>query len=68
MDLNPAEVDWHQLADAVSLGLILLGPDARVLHWNAWVERHSGVARTRAVGRRLDDIFPGALPLSSAMP
>ncbi len=64
MDPNTSEVDWHQLADAVSLGLVLIGPDARVLHWNAWVERYSGVPMARAAGRRLEDIFPGALPLS----
>ena len=59
---SPVTLHWPQLADAVSLGLVLLAPDGRVLHWNAWVARFSGVPAHVALGQRLEDIFPVGLP------
>lgn len=56
-------VNWPALADALSVGLILLDSKGRVLHWNAWVTRHSGVALDQAQGLDLDKIFPQELPL-----
>lgn len=55
------QVNWAQLADVVAMGLILLDGDGCVLHWNAWVCRHSGIALAQAQGRTLEDIFPQAL-------
>ncbi|KQP22921.1 hypothetical protein ASF43_03240 [Pseudorhodoferax sp. Leaf267] len=55
-------VNWPLLADAVTMGLILLDEGGRVLHWNAWVTRHSGVALAQAQGRPLEEVFPDALP------
>jgi PAS domain S-box-containing protein len=49
--------------DAVDFGLILLGGDRRVIGWNAWIERASGVSGDAAQGHRLDELFPGRIPL-----
>ncbi len=57
-------VSWPALADAVSLGLALLDPQGRVLHWNAWMARYSGVSAQQAQGRRLDAIFTDVLPIT----
>jgi diguanylate cyclase (GGDEF)-like protein len=54
-------VNWSVLSDALALGLILLDHEGRVLHWNAWVSRYSGVGLEQAQGQRLEEIFPGAL-------
>ncbi len=50
------------LSDALALGLVLLDGRGRVLHWNAWVSRYSGIALADAQGLTLDQVFPGALP------
>jgi diguanylate cyclase (GGDEF)-like protein len=57
-------VAWPALADAVLLGLVLLDPWGRVLHWNAWMTRYSGISAQAAIGRRLETIFPGVLPIT----
>jgi PAS domain-containing protein len=48
--------------DAVDLGLILLDGDRRVIGWNAWMEKASGMADSAARGHRLDELFPGRIP------
>lgn len=50
-------VSWPALADALQLGLILLDSKGRVLHWNAWITRHSGVALDEAQGLELNKAF-----------
>lgn len=54
-------VHWPLLADALALGLILLDGKGRVLHWNQWVSRHSGIALADAQGCTLEEVFAGAL-------
>ena len=48
--------------DAVDLGLILLDGDRRVIGWNAWIEKASGIANDAARRHRLDELFPGRIP------
>ena len=48
--------------DAVDLGLILLDGDRRVIGWNAWIAKASGIADSAAKGHRLDELFPGRIP------
>jgi diguanylate cyclase (GGDEF)-like protein/PAS domain S-box-containing protein len=54
-------LNWTLLLDALSLGMIVLDAEGRVVHWNAWITRHSGVTLGQAKGQRLEDIFPNAL-------
>lgn len=49
--------------DAVDFGLILLDGDRRVIGWNTWIERASGVSDAAAQGHRLDELFPDRIPL-----
>jgi diguanylate cyclase (GGDEF)-like protein len=51
------ELSAH-LIDQLQIGIILLDPEARVLSWNTWVTRHSGLAATEAVGKTIDEVFP----------
>ena len=48
--------------DAVDLGLILLDGDRRVIAWNAWIAKASGILDAGARGHRLDELFPGRIP------
>ncbi|MGC3985895.1 MAG: sensor domain-containing diguanylate cyclase [Pseudorhodoferax sp.] len=55
------KVNWPLLSDALALGLVLLDGKGRVLHWNAWISRHAGIALADAQGRALEEVFPDAL-------
>lgn len=48
---------WPTVFDAVGFGLMLLDTDARVLLWNGWLARHSGVSAQDARGQPLDVVF-----------
>lgn len=47
-----------QLIDSLRVGLILLDRDGRVVSWNGWMRRHSGLALADVASRRLDELFP----------
>ena len=47
-----------QLIDSLRVGLILLDRDGRVVSWNGWMKRHSGLALAEVAGQRLDELFP----------
>lgn len=57
------------LSDALGLGVILLDSGGRVLHWNAWISRFSGLALADAQGRTLEQVFADTLsvPFRSAV-
>ena len=48
--------------DAVDTGLIVLDGGTHVVAWNAWFASASGISSQDAAGRRLDELFPGAVP------
>jgi PAS domain S-box-containing protein len=48
--------------DAIDLGLILLDGNRRVMGWNAWIEKASGISDAAATGHCLDELFPGRIP------
>ncbi|OQW94816.1 MAG: hypothetical protein BWK79_04730 [Beggiatoa sp. IS2] len=39
-------------------GIIVLNGEARIVIWNAWMIRHSGIEADTAYGQRIDDLFP----------
>jgi transcriptional regulator with PAS, ATPase and Fis domain len=45
--------------DAIDTGLVVLDEDGRVLGWNVWMAFAAGIAAETALGRRLDELFPG---------
>lgn len=47
-----------QLIDSLRVGLILLDRDGRVVSWNGWMKRHSGLAFADVAGRRIEELFP----------
>jgi len=48
--------------DAVDTGLIVLDGGTNVVAWNAWFASASGIPSQDAAGRRLEEVFPGAVP------
>jgi diguanylate cyclase (GGDEF)-like protein len=66
--MEPEKLDggasWPLILDAVELGLVLVDADARVLLWNAWLARHSGVSAQTARGQPLAAVFGAGLSAS----
>jgi PAS domain S-box-containing protein len=48
------------ILDALDSGLAIVGPDHLVTTWNHWLAAASGIPAAQAVGRTIEDIFPGA--------
>ena len=57
---------WPTIFDAVGFGLVLVDADARVLLWNGWLARHSGVSAETALGQPLASVFGEGLAPSFA--
>lgn len=57
-----AESAWAAIFDAVGIGLIVVDAQGRVVRWNGWLTRHTGVAEQAAHGQTLEAAFGGALP------
>ncbi len=50
------------ILDVLDLGLVLLDCHRRIVGWNVWMEKASGIASATARGRSLGDLFPGRIP------
>ncbi len=46
--------------DAVASGLIVLGTDRTIVHWNAWMATASRLHELDVIGKRLEQVFPEA--------
>jgi diguanylate cyclase len=51
-------LELEAILSAINVGLVTLDPELRVLEWNRWMERHSGIPGERIVGSRLFEHFP----------
>ena len=52
-------LDYEQIIDALSQGLIVLDRDLKVVLWNRWMEEHSRLDRQEVLGRVITEVFPG---------
>jgi PAS domain S-box-containing protein len=50
----------ENILESLENGLLVVDLDDRVLRWNTALEQAYGVARDRATGRRLDELFDGS--------
>jgi len=48
----------HSILDGIAAGLIVLGADRTIIHWNAWMAAASRRAAAEAIGKPLDQVFP----------
>lgn len=49
--------------DLADIGIVVLDRGGRVVCWNAWMVRHSGINAERAAGRTLRELFGSSLAL-----
>jgi len=62
-DIAPSEpVEWELLFDALNIGLILVNQQGRILLWNDWIAKYSGIAADKARHLPLTDAFSEPLP------
>ncbi|MFZ6657530.1 GGDEF domain-containing protein [Undibacterium sp. TJN19] len=55
--LLPSPFALEQILNSISLGLIVVDCNQIVRLWNGWVEKHSGVQSTQAVGKHISEAF-----------
>lgn len=53
-----AESVFARVLDATDLGLMVIGPDRRIVCWNDWMARAAGIASATAVGHTVAELFP----------
>lgn len=61
--------DLSSVLDCVDIGIIVVDANMRVVRWNSWMERLSGISGDAATARNLAEIFPeliGSRLLSAA--
>jgi diguanylate cyclase (GGDEF)-like protein len=47
-----------RLLDSLQAGVVLLDRQARIVFWNAWMVRHSGLKPAEVSGQSIDTLFP----------
>jgi len=57
---------FHSVFLDCDIGLIVVDSDSRVVNWNPWLSKHSGIDVKTIIGRALIDIFPVLQKSSSA--
>src|ERR1700689_1819428 len=51
----------ENIVESINVGILAADLEDRVESWNSQIEQLSGVPRHRALGRRLNEIFPADL-------
>lgn len=50
--------DLEDISNALNLGLIVVDDLGKILLWNNWISRHSGIEETEALNRQFENVFP----------
>ncbi len=50
----------HSILDGIAAGLIVIGTDRKIAHWNAWMVAASRLSPADVVGKTLAQVFPDA--------
>src|SRR5215203_5838998 len=58
MSGNASVVDFESVFDELDVGIVLLDGQRRIVCWNEWVARASGISKQSALGEDLFSIFP----------
>ncbi|MDO9169622.1 MAG: diguanylate cyclase [Methylobacter sp.] len=56
--------DMEDISNVINLGLIVIDADSRILLWNNWIAKHSGINEADALNRPLEQVF--SEPMSPA--
>lgn len=57
-EISAKRFDLEVISNAINLGLIAVDADGKVLLWNNWVSRHSGIQEADALNQQLENVFP----------
>ena len=61
LDVKHSAAPPMLIFDMMDMGVALLDDDSRVVVWNAWLASAAAISAEAALGRRLDELFPGAV-------
>ena len=61
LDVKHSAAPPALIFDMMDMGVALLDDDRRVVAWNAWLASAASISARAAHGRRLDELFPGAV-------
>jgi len=56
--MDKVELNCVEVLDTIACGIVLLDTGGRILVWNHWMMRYSGVASEAALGLKLTEVFP----------
>ncbi len=51
-------IDLSQIVETLSLGVLVLDPEARIVYWNRWLENASGHSFPEVRGRSIFELYP----------
>lgn len=52
---------YPQIVNLIDTGIVVLGPGGRIVLWNQWMERYSGLAGADVLERNIGEVFPEIL-------
>ncbi|MCG6551671.1 MAG: diguanylate cyclase [Candidatus Magnetominusculus sp. LBB02] len=58
LETNTIKIDGDLIADSLSVGVVALDMSHRVVLWNNFMSKQSGVSRDEALGKDIFDLFP----------
>jgi len=56
--MSSVEFYQSQILNSINMGLIVVDADCRIMMWNTWMEKHSGISAATALQHRIDSVFP----------
>ncbi|TAK62180.1 GGDEF domain-containing protein [Methylobacter sp.] len=63
-EISAKRFDMEDIFNALNLGIIVVDAVGKVLLWNNWISKHSGIQEADALNHQLENVFPE--PISPA--
>lgn len=58
--MSALKIYQHEILDSINLGLIVVDADEKILLWNSWLEKHSGIRTEQAINQKIETAFASA--------
>ncbi len=56
--IDNTELNFHHVFLESEIGFVVLDSDFRLVSWNPWFTKHSGIEADKVIGEKFIDIFP----------
>jgi PAS domain S-box-containing protein len=56
----PGPEHKNAILDGIAIGLVVLGTERTIVHWNSWMVSASRRSESEVIGQRLEQVFPEA--------